>query len=355
MNEVSINFALEAESLMNDGLYDEAIAVCENGLLHYPNYPTAMVILAKVHLLKKDIDSATQIILKAHNIFPLDVAISNMKKDIESKTVHSKVELVNENEKNIENFSEEIIENEDKTKETLADNEKIVAELEKIASLIVKVGEGDVVDSTTYNDISEQEQENILVDEVEIEIEQENIPIISTSLDIPFQGNKLDIELQKITAMDKSSVEQLYEIDLELPRTIIPSQLNWYSAFHISNNSIAVAPHLFNDNLSMSDIDYVFTESTLDQKTQNILDIAEGLKKIKNQKIEKEEVEEEEEEENFDFPIIASETMARLLVKQKKINQAVKVYNLLIIENPEKEQYFLEQIDALLNLYPLET
>ncbi len=47
---------------------------------------------------------------------------------------------------------------------------------------------------------------------------------------------------------------------------------------------------------------------------------------------------------------MASESLANIFLKQGKVNKAIKIYEQLILKNPEKKAYFVEQIEKLQNV-----
>lgn len=78
----------------------------------------------------------------------------------------------------------------------------------------------------------------------------------------------------------------------------------------------------------------------------DILSLAQGLKDAKVSAT----IEPAEEEEEVEMPLIASETMAKILIKQKKYDKAQQIYELLISEKPEKAEYFSEQLSNIQQL-----
>jgi hypothetical protein len=69
---------------------------------------------------------------------------------------------------------------------------------------------------------------------------------------------------------------------------------------------------------------------------------------LKDAKITIEQPEPLDDAESCEMPVIVSETMAKLLVRQKKFTEAQKVYELLLLEKPEKSEYYTEQLSILL-------
>ncbi len=389
MAEFPTNFLLEVEQLINEGLFDKAINICEQGLLLYPSYASAMITLTKAYFLKNDMDTARQIITKAQKLFPLNFAVTNMKNNIEAGTItlytieptspkekntnelELPADIIEEVEEIIDEVNDEAMKIEDKTiteiedKKEESSNKEVFTELEKIANLLEMIGKGDMPDTKTVSQITENGIANIENEIVENEIVENEIieneiveneivenEIIENEIveneiveNEIVENNILDTELQKIDCISKTDVERLYEIDLAFPRTTISTQFDWYSANHIPIDFATKNLHLFSEKLSFADCHEVLQNVKLDTKTQNILNIAESLKGAKIPRID----EDEPEEESFEVPIVASETMAKILVKQEKIPQAIEVYNMLILEKPDKTEHFQAQIDLLLN------
>ncbi len=60
MPDISPLFAVEAEKLLSEGKTDDAIELCEKGILVYPKYPVALSILAKAYRIKGEMDAANE-------------------------------------------------------------------------------------------------------------------------------------------------------------------------------------------------------------------------------------------------------------------------------------------------------
>lgn len=73
-------------------------------------------------------------------------------------------------------------------------------------------------------------------------------------------------------------------------------------------------------------------------------------KNLESAKISPVEEDEDSFEEAGDEIVLANETMAKILVKQKAYKKAIDVYNILIQKNPEKKDDFQEKIDELNSL-----
>lgn len=88
MNQVSASFALVAEQQLIKGQYEEAIATCEEGLSLYPNYPSAMCILAKAYYCAENYAAAQSMINIALERFPTNIGIIKTGKAISEFTLN---------------------------------------------------------------------------------------------------------------------------------------------------------------------------------------------------------------------------------------------------------------------------
>jgi len=62
MNEITPMFAVHAEQLLLDGMPEEAIELCQQGLKVYPEYAAAIAILVKAYIVLGALDKAQQLI-----------------------------------------------------------------------------------------------------------------------------------------------------------------------------------------------------------------------------------------------------------------------------------------------------
>lgn len=236
MSEVSYKFALETANLLQNNEFAQAITLCEAGLLKYPNYPLAMVLLAKAYYLSDEIDSAKIIIDAAEKRYPVNLSIINAKRQIYGKTPELK------NKENSVNI--------------------------KSANFLYKI-------DSSYS------QDNCL----------------------PVKNNfNVDPDEHIFTFVNKDNVASLLEENLK---------------------------------------------NEASQKF-NIDDLSQIAKQVETAKISPVvEFEGKEEKDGNYEVIVASETMAKIFVKQKAYKKAIKVYEILISEKPDKKEYFAQLIKEL--------
>ncbi len=83
MPDISPLFAVEAEKLLSEGKTDDAIELCEKGILVYPKYPVALGILAKAYRIKGEMDAANEKLAAVEQFRPNYKAIEITKNQIE--------------------------------------------------------------------------------------------------------------------------------------------------------------------------------------------------------------------------------------------------------------------------------
>lgn len=85
MIKISTTFAIEAENFLEKGDLESSIQICKLGLKLYPNYPTAISILAKSYYLNREYKLSKYIINKAKLRYPKNLVIINMSNWIEEQ------------------------------------------------------------------------------------------------------------------------------------------------------------------------------------------------------------------------------------------------------------------------------
>jgi hypothetical protein len=219
-----------------------------------------------------------------------------------------------------------------------------------------------IEDMTTEDIIEEAEDIEDMMTEDIIE-ETDNIEDIVTE-DIIEEAENIDdglneyVEVKPIIIEEPAAVKlvsDLYHIDLELPRITAKTAIKKYPinhldiAFDYSSINFFFNDYVFNksENLTVAEDtivnDIIIDNDVIDDKAQDFLNIAKGLENAKIASI----VEDEIEEEECDAPLVASETMAKICTKQNAYSKAIKVYQMLIVEKPEKTDFYNEQIEFL--------
>lgn len=84
MPDISPLFAVEAEKLLSEGKTDDAIELCEKGILVYPKYPVALSILARAYRIKGEIHAAKEKLAIVEQFRPNYKAIEVIKTQIDN-------------------------------------------------------------------------------------------------------------------------------------------------------------------------------------------------------------------------------------------------------------------------------
>ncbi len=419
MQKISIKFALEAEKLLAEQQYNEAIRLCERGLEIYPDYSSAAILLAKACFFHGEIDRAKEVIDVACYQFPANVAIAQIKDKIYNHSLiqedsagnifqeENSFEIVDNHNDNEDDFSlhiEEIknltnklkqvsqesidsensaemtgisnffeIKSEDETynipdaENNLADDGMSLESMENADDII----EQDTENTDSYeiekNDAETYFPENILtefavdtLDETKgdndendaMEVESvENTNVEKIEYFDEYEKNifaKAFRKSKNIPQDNSNKISKLYQIDLKFPR---------------EKSNIKIQPDVFENiklDMDFSKADFFNfgvvddeeklknihnPDELIDEKAQEFLNLS---KQLENAQVTlAEESYDDQEPDSEDTPLVASETMAKIFTKQKAYKQAIKIYEMLIEEKPEKADFYHEQIEIL--------
>lgn len=403
MSDISPLFAVEAEELLNEGKYREAIELCKQGLEVYPEYDTAKLILSKALKLNGMDEEAHSTVDEVINKKP---HYKLAKKSLDELSPPERTTENNEQNEttDIENSDDDKFDPEElgielddlsgltddyefisDTNETDSDIDEIVEELESTDDIQDEEFDVDSLINETKNELDEeieQELDNLDEDTQEIIEEVENSELVEENLD------EEDFDLDQLIDDTKDEIDENTDSDLDLLDEVqskrnIPDNSNFediettkdhgvdsikemedMSNFDIDNEEIVEDP-IFDDivdkpiiedyrkidfsklNASdnsllpgFSDIEIRYSLKQHDNTLLDILDKAFIEMNIdKNAEDEREEID----------PSLVSDTFANILVQQGAYGQAIEAYNILAEKEPDKKAIYLEKIEELKN------
>lgn len=325
-------FAIEAQNLLNDGKVQEAIDLCKEGLIAFPNYAAGEGVLARAYKMIGDESKAEQTLNSAITRNPFNKGLKSIKKQklkipdfkIEPPKPKSPDEI--EKEKKLLKEAPEL-EIDEEMKEFNGDSEeKIEAINEESDEDVVEI-EDEILDTEEF--IDEDLDEDILIEEDEDLLGSEELK----SLD----------ENEEVLQLDDEADEFL-ELDVEDP-DLIPGLIK----LTIENNI----------NFSKEEFELIIESNIPDEG--NVIELVEAKKKTEV----KDEVEELAKnldgakilpsEDSFPKPEIVEEeiitpTIAEILVEQGAYNEAIDAFKSLKKLHPEKEKEFKKRIKEIKKL-----
>ncbi|MEJ5245355.1 MAG: hypothetical protein WHV28_06580 [Bacteroidota bacterium] len=371
MAKISPFFALDAVELFENGNYDDAIALCIEGIEQFPDYLTGYV-----------------------TIIDLFIKIGNSQK---AKEYLDKFKLISNNHKQISELEEILLSLEQAQDTSIADENELIPDIEQAIEettlnsileayqtelednqdneLELSDSQDSSFDEPTFNQSELQtkiEQTDFIPDSLEISEPQqsfEELPADSTyeenNQDVSFENNLIqepDIETELAISDDVS----LQSINLPkgflkaFATAIIPA--DYHPSLNVENKLLidGLFDYIFYDfssnkqysNLEIeANFDIISIISKYEKRSNQEDEIQKLAEKISNiSKIEiSEPIEEETEEEPVDYTPPATETMAKILVQQGQFEKAYQIYLTLSGKEPEKYDYYLEKANEILS------
>ncbi len=404
MEDVNILFAVEAEHLILNGFFDEAVSLLKKGIEKYPDYPAAYAILAKAYDKSGDSGSAEETINEGIGKFPDNTSIVKTKERLESSKQNefeeehtpedsTEWQEIPENEdsgKHSESDEEEISGNEELSEpdsypesdeiehpsadssetpeilveETASDAETIETEFEKIDD------EDSGADDEDTQSIDEPEQEELISDEqiefddsilndiMEEESEEagEILPEENTDFDEPSLVEQINEETDTDSIFLPAGFLLEYQEFDKKPDTDRPynsRNIDTIPGFEFLAGEIesfqTAAPANSFANADITEKDYDNMDEKAKELTTLSKEINESRKKIEESNTEEyDSIQEENNVKKEKPPEIATETMAKILVEQGAFEKAVEIYQKLIDKTPEKAEEYDSRIQELL-------
>jgi tetratricopeptide (TPR) repeat protein len=290
MDEITIFFAAEAEEHLENGLITEAIDLCIRGLEKYPDYPLALSVLAKAYKMSNDEYNLNETINNAIAKFPSNKIIQSLIKDQDNQPVELEV-FINTDE-----------------------------ELKPPANLITakNITEFSPESSSIYNTFYSAFGVN--------QTSARRTEIRSTDI-------RLIPGLNSIIMSRKADKKQ--NVYNKLP---VPARLNILDKSNIPDD--------------FTNYTHCFVEMNYDEIPEEDYFLSKA-RQIANSKPDKSKLYDEnidltEQEENN--TVLYTDTIASIYEMQGAYAEAIKVYEILTADKPEKKDYYEKKISQLKNL-----
>lgn len=339
MAKISPMFALEAEELFENGNHQDAIELCKNGIELYPEYLTGYLTLIDLYLKISDYQSAGNIIQKVKDSFPYNKQIYHYE-----KILYDSLENQSDYDQNFSRIGEALS---NKHLEVSKD-EKIISEKDDLPTNFHRnlgdfnknAQEYDTEKIASIPEITEniQNDEFIIQDKEEYLLAEHIVteePLADSSVEILPTGflkyyaaqNKPEFHKTSIKASDKFIIDGLFD----------------YVFFDYSKSNISK----FELNAAF-DIEHLASKyQPIEAQEDDLTKLAEKITNISKISPIEPADDSPNEEEPVNYTPPATETMAKILIQQGKLDKAVKIYLKLAESNPEKRDYFLLQADEI--------
>lgn len=361
--EISPLFAVDAEELLENGQVQEAIDLCLAGLEVYPGYPTGEAVLARAYKMTGDADKANEILEEAISKNPFNKALETLKKfDLEIESIE-KVERVsrfsNFSTKSIE-VRENIVEIEksddgDENFETLEDFKfddeiDILSDIEDFEN--GSNNDNEELDLDSFMDSEDDLEKELNESEIEVfedEIEDDfNLDLIEESFNLEEKYltniNEDYSDLEDFDLVEKFENEEAVLIDYE--------DISLISGLNKQGKIIDIKPFKKEEILNVN-FDYNFSQFpkghqiTIDGKISSLSveSLANSLIKKNASRNRIENI--ESNISDFNVGEIVTETMGEIYFEQGAYNEAIKVFEKLKTQKPEKVKLYIRKIEEI--------
>lgn len=344
MAKISPMFALEAEELFENGNYQAAIELCKNGIELYPEYTTGYLTLIDLYIKISENDLANELISKVKELFPHIHQIYYYEKILQEK--------LNEQSLNDREFdSLEIPQLSEHLNEILS--EKIITENDVFPDDIDNILDDLSSEISKYNTQPDKSTDEIQEISADNEYIQTDYNITSETKEYPtneeIQKNKPQVEniLETLPRgflkyFAAKSNPELYQTSIQSSDKFIIDGLFDYVFFDYSKSNLNKIELNASFNIEYLASKYGYNKTKDDEITQ----LAEKITSI-NKITPIVEEDDLSEEEPIDFTPPATETMAKILTQQGKLDKAIEIYIKLAESHPEKRDYFLLQANQI--------
>ncbi|GEM_PF-2742203 len=363
MAKISPFFALDAVELFENGNYDDAIALCIQGIEQFPDYFTGYVTIIDFFIKIGNSQKAREFLDKFKQIANNQKQISELEDKILSLVQND--EISQNDETVINPYIEQAIE--ETTLNSIFENYQ--SELNDNKS--------EINDNlyTSLNDITievqtEIEQTKQITDDFEVSESE----LIIQELNTDANYNEINLgKLVEINIEQQPDIEENEDISVEYPPEPINLPKGFLKAFATGIIPDSYVPALNVENKLLIDglFDYLFYDFSINRKPANLaieasFDTNSLISKYENQSTQPDEirklaekissiskieisepVEKEIEEEHVDYTPPATETMAKILVQQGQFEKAYQIFLTLAEKEPEKCDYYLEKANEI--------
>lgn len=347
MNEISLMFAVEAEQLLLAGLPEEAIELCNQGLELYPNYASAISVLARAYASFGNIQKANQVINSAQEYLPKNI-FTNIKEsfdkfEIPSSNTFAPANTLDLKVDEIASFIDDSVESDSFLVEEipiLIDDSTPTIDDEFVSSYDIPN------DFTVENDISPENA---------IEINNDKLSDKEETSEFDLTSSSLDEDSEKFESIDNNGIfdiETEFEIDKTLTsENFIKPEVSQNDEFRSSN--VSIIPGLDRFGLKPSNALFSSNKPARRDKVIKIVRKQSDFMSIISSLNRAEVIKSDYSPKNDRHKVstVVTETIASILVQQGALSEAKAAYLELSTKHPEKKKEFkkkIAEIDAKL-------